>query len=326
MLTSFGFSGKSDFFEKKAIFAKQYIYSFLTVLGALFLALGGDFSYTIQESKKLLNDVNSTGIDYTLAIIGNNWVLFFLGAALLLLGTIGNYLDSKALLSENEKLKEKNVQVSNLESELNSTKEENESLMASLQKKHQELVRNWLKTLYNDLKLTSNDRLTIYFVHDGEFTLLARYSSNPKIRKIHNQRFPLNKGVISLTWEHGEYIEKSCPCYDTEPEEYTKYIETTYNYNSEEIEHLTMKSNKYFGLSILDADDTVGVIIFENCEDGKHEGFEKNSATIRRYGKRYESYLSGFVREARRLDRLSHVQNGNRSVELEALEAISGGV
>lgn len=62
------------------------------------------------------------------------------------------------------------------------------------------------------------------------------------------------------------------------------------------------------------------------CNAEKHlDTYSKNCGIIKRYCKRYESYLSGFVREARRLDRLSNVRNGNHSIEEDALEILGSG-
>lgn len=283
------------------------------------MTLGADFAFNSEESQSFLQKNGDTLTNKILVNVFNNWVLLIVGFVVFLFGTIMSHNDSKKLKEENKKLQD----LENLKDRLNFSKEENEALSSKLQKMHDELVRNWLKTLYNNLNLTSYERFSIYFVHKEEFTLLARYSSNPKIQKIRNQKFPLNTGVISLCWQHGEYKEDTCPDFEENAEEYYKYMEEKYSYNKEKIDRLTMKSNKYFGVSIKEADDTVGVVLYESYKLNDKENFDTNSDKIRRYCKRYESYLSKFVKDAIQLNRESNVKT-YEEVDLEALKILGG--
>lgn len=43
---------------------------------------------------------------------------------------------------------------------------------------------------------------------------LSRFSQNTLYDKIHNNKFPLNQGVISKSWQHNEFIENNCPLYN----------------------------------------------------------------------------------------------------------------
>lgn len=321
MIKSFGFSGDSQFFYKKADFIKKYFYNACMVIGALFIALGGDFAYDLDKTLTLLKEAKN--IDgWILPILFNNWFLFLVGGIFLIIGSLGNHNDNQTLLSENNKLSLENQKLESLEEELNFSKEENETYLAQLQDKHQELIQSWLKTLYNHLKLTSKDRITIYFVQKKEFTLLGRYSSNPKIKEVHNQKFPINQGVISLCWQHGTYKENDCPSFYEKEEEYYEYMLDEYNYGRDKMSTLTMKSNKYFGVSIRDVDDTLGVILFESC-DKTQKKFDTICATINSYCSKYESYLSKFVKDAIELDRLSNVKISD-NIDDEALEILGG--
>jgi hypothetical protein len=311
----FGFTGKSNFFQDKANFLKHYFYQASTVVGTLFMTLGADFANDSTTTKKILEDTNTTISQDVLAIVSNNWFLLVIGLLFLLYGTIGNYIDNKKLAEDNKNIQSKDLKINSLNQQLSSTIEDNEQLMSKLQEKHQELVENWLKNLYNNLDLISYDRLTIYFVQNQDLTLLARYSSNPVIREIHNQRFPINTGVISLCWQHGNYKEIECPSFEEEQDKYYSYMKEKYNFTKQKIDSLTMKSHRFYGVSINEADNRLGVILYESNDKKEVENFNQICDKIGRYCSMYESYLSKFIQDAIRLDRLSQIRFDNKSVD-----------
>ena len=283
------------------------------------MTLGADFANDVETTKQIIQDANTTIFGEIIAVASNNWVLLFLGLFLLLYGTIGNYIDNQNLLNENKKIISQDMKINSLNLQLNSSIEDNEQIISKLQEKHHELVENWIKNLYNSMDLIASDRLTIYFVYKQEFTLLARYSSNPKIREIHNQKFNINTGVISLCWQEGTYKEETCPKFSSNNTAYYKYMKDKYNFSKIKIDSLTMKSHKLYGVSINEADDRLGVILYENNKEDDIEKFNQICDKIQRYCSRYESYLSKFIQDAIKLDRLAQVKFNNKSVDDDIL-------
>ena len=318
----FGFTGKSNFFQDKADFIKHYFYQASTVTGTLLMTIGADFANDTTVTQQVLKNSNTTITQEFFAIISNNWFLLFIGLLFLLYGTIGNHVDNKKLSEDNKNIQSKELKINSLNQQLGSAIEDNEQLMSKLQEKHQELVENWIKNLYNNLDLIANDRLTIYFVHKKEFTLLARYSSNPIIREIHNQKFNLNTGVISLCYQHGTYKEIKCPSFTDNTKAYYKYMKTKHSFTKNKIDSLTMKSHRFYGISINEADNRLGVILYESVSGKEIDKFNQICDKIGRYCSMYESYLSKFIQDAIKLDRLSQVKFNNSSVDRDLINEL----
>src|SRR5690606_23419158 len=122
--------------------------------------------------------------------------------------------------TQNNTLKESVKKLKGLGAAVNGYQENIQALNIQIYDLQNRLAVGWLKTAFKQHKMNSNERVTIYFELNGEFSLLARYSSNPMHKVVHRQKFPLNEGVISQAWSHGKCIENTCPSHKSDAIKY----------------------------------------------------------------------------------------------------------
>ena len=288
----------------------------LNFIGTGFLAVAGAFGNNFQEALKIWNESN-----YLLAIFSSKPCYFILGIISYGLGTLLSNQDNRKLFRENEHLKEENKNIENLKDKIDSLENEKFDLNSEISMKHEELVITWLKLITKELSLTINERLTIYYEHNKEFTLLARFSNHTQYTKIHKQKFPLDKGVISKSFNEIKCIEKDSPIFEQDKEEYYNYMMERYKFSRTEIEIITMKSNKLFGLAIKNADDSIGVLLYEGV--GCIENFENNCDKIEEHYKQYSDYFKKFIEDAKKLDKSNNKTN-IRKDENELMKELGG--
>jgi len=314
LLNWFGFTRSSKIFESAGAFLDKAFYSLLTSFGTILLTSGGAFvgSYKHNEAFEAVGGVAS----FITYLLSNPYLGFIIGAPALLIGGLGIYRDQRTLESENKVLREKNDEVELIRTSLNSSQEEVENLKSEIYFIHQKLVETWLKGISKQIQLDTFSRVTIYFENAESFTMLARYSSNPKLAKKHKLKFELNQGVISKAWEHGEYIENKSPSFEDKPKEYIDYMSKKYSYSEKQLKDMNMKSCFYFALSITEADDNIGVILFES--EKSHAFNEEMMTTIRNYCSDYQSHLCGFVRDGLLYDRSALIEAESKTSDNDA--------
>ncbi|WP_257285974.1 hypothetical protein [Endozoicomonas sp. SESOKO1] len=154
---------------------------------------------------------------------------------MLVFGAVGTYLDQSRQQADITQLREASKSFSTIKNALNAAQEELQIQKSKTSELHCDLVQSWLIGAYKTLKLNNLERVTIYYEHDEEFYLLARYSKNPHFAKIHCQKFPLNQGVISLSWQNDLHLELSCPSQKF-IDDYIQYMHVNYGYVAENIE------------------------------------------------------------------------------------------
>ncbi|AGR76484.1 hypothetical protein A7H1H_0149 [Aliarcobacter butzleri 7h1h] len=316
----FGFSSNK---EIKITFLFKYFYHILTVLGATLMAMGGDYAYTLTEAKEICNGKSVCFWPY----IFNNWVCLIVGIILGITGLIYNNKDMNFLKEDNERLKKENRKLNKIESDLNSSKEDNESLKSNLREKHSDVVKTWLKMISSEIGLSTHERLTIYFEYKEEFTLLSRFSQNKLYNNIHTQKFPLDQGVISMAWQHNEYKETSSPIYKANNNRYFVYMEK-YKYTKERLERITMKSDKLYGIAIQNADDSIGVLLYERISTSDNtentSDFNQKCDTLKAICIKYQSYLTKYILDAIDLDRSINIDTSREEVEDELVKILGG--
>lgn len=292
-------------------------------LGTLLLALGGAFAGSFNLGERW-ESISGLSAGATLTAF-NPYTALAAGAILLTIGALGTYRDQNRQQDELRQLRKDSDRMDTLRVSLNYAQEELQESLSRTHQLHVELVTTWLKGASKTLELTSRDRVTVYYEFDEEFYLLARYSKNPEFGKVHRQKFPLNKGVISMAWQHEFQIERDCPDPNDEYDAYKTYVANKYGYEPEKIDSLTMKSCRYAGYAIVDADEHIGVVVFES----ENPDFFQNDIEPRigDYCKEYQGQLSKFVRDGLSLDKeISIKREGkNKSVEADILGAIPPG-
>ncbi|MDE1482353.1 hypothetical protein [Xenorhabdus bovienii] len=290
-MKTFGFNNNRNIFTSLGNILDKGGYILLSVIGTILVTLGGAFisNYDFPQNWK-----NSSGIlEHFKLIIFNPYSAFILGSPALFLGTIGTYKDQKEQQKAIEKL-------TPLKSKLEYAEEELQDFHSKINKLNEESVEIWLKLCFKNSVLDSSERISIYYEKNDEFYILSRYSKNPLYKKVHKQKFSLDKGVISKAWENGSY-QIELPDYEKENKPYLDRCKELFNYKTEDIEPLTMKSRQYFAKAITDADIHIGVIVFESIKSNIFS--DKKIENISKFLDDSASLLAKFVRDSRDFDR-----------------------
>ncbi|OEF21053.1 hypothetical protein A145_04920 [Vibrio splendidus 5S-101] len=328
---SFGFSASKASplkkFRSLTLKAEKGFYFLLTVFGSLCLSIASAYAngYVFLGDKGQWTLASSTG-DQVLVVLLNPYLHFIGGVLLLGWGLLGSYLDNDNLKIYNNKLKlqiqpmkkreqelkRENQQnqithegkISVLESRLKDSIEQTTLLKSELRAKHALLVKTWLKGAFSHLmndddaivKENTHARVSIYYVYNNHFYILARYSPNAEYDKIHRQKFSMGKGIIYQTYQHLEVHENSLVEYkSSNPDLYYSAIEEKYSYKKEQLENFNMKACRYFGRAIREADVTQGIILIESTK-AIDLNSDEQVQKIRDYFEKNWSHLSQFVR------------------------------
>lgn len=210
-------------------------------------------------------------VSISCAFVSSNntwWWGITVGIILLVIATLGNHYDmeeSKELVTKLRsqlKVEENNVRRSGDVSERTGIKLQETTL--KLIETHEQIVTSILKSIFKNLDLDTYTRVSIYFEENNKFSILGRYSRNPKYKEIHTRVFHINKGALSKAWEHGEYSSSECCSYADNKLGYQEYQLKEFNYSLEQTEKLTMKSREYVGIALSHIDEHIGVILFES--------------------------------------------------------------
>ncbi|MCK5718278.1 MAG: hypothetical protein KAH77_12395 [Thiomargarita sp.] len=300
----FGFTGNSDLLKRFSIKLGQWWYIFCAAIGSAIVSISASFVGTYDYSQKW---TAVTGLLETLMMfIFNPYTALICGVIAMIYGGKGTYSDLDNLQKINDDLKKENSKVKDLKEHINSITEASEYQQDQLSFLQRKLVKTWLKGTSRQLNLDTNIRVTIYYYVDKHFYVLARHSLNPKFAEIHRQKFSINDGVISKAWEHKECVDiEECPEYTSNPDGYQKYCHQKYGYTKNKIDTLTMKSCQYIAISINEADNHIGVIIFESDISKKFR--TQKVSQIKKYCNDYQSYMVDFIRDGIKYDKSAKI-------------------
>lgn len=319
----FGFTGVSDRLQQTSVKVGQWWYIVAAILGSaafgVSTAFVGNYNFSDQW------DVAQGFKACSKALICNPWVFIVCSIGVMLYGGKGTYMDLENLKLENDELNKENLEVVQLKKRLNSAIEDSEALQNNLSESHVKLVTTWLKGCSKQNNLKTHDRITIYYCVKDHFYVLARYSQNPKFAEIHRQKFSKIRGVICEAWEHKVCIDiDNIPSYGKNPDAYKEYMHEKYGYDGKKVDALTMKSCQYVARSISEADNPLGVIIFEADQEGYYKS--QKVAQLKKYCTEHQSYLVDFIRDGIKYNKSVKVASkGDGDVDHEFLTNFQGG-
>ncbi|HCH5317012.1 TPA: hypothetical protein NKY78_002493 [Vibrio parahaemolyticus] len=324
----FGFSSNNNFFPNLVRKFENVFYLILTVLGTVSLTYAGAFA---GSEKTIFATTEGSAWFEVNGLLSSAWLLLshpvphFLYATIILgFGLSGTKKDYENLLKKNEALEAINSKNSELKSELESSAEENAALNGRMKAKHAQLVETWLNGAFSQLlQMNTNARVSIYYYYNDSFFILARFSPNGRLRQIHKQKFSPTQGVIRSVYEQLECHETKAPIYNqNKPENYISYMTTKYGYTEKQLNTFNMKSCRYFGEAISEADAVIGIILYES-EDPNDLIRDELIKSIRDYHSNYRSHLCQFVRQGLEhdLSALIHESSGN---DIDALNELGG--
>ena len=322
MFSKFGFSGKSDLFLRLGDGFGKGLFILLAAIGTVLLSVGSAFAGSFELSQGWCS---ANGfLDSASFILFNPYTGLLFGTLFFLIGAVGTYQDQSKQNKRMNELEEENSKHSETKSGLNTAQEEVQETKSKLIEKHNELVTTFLKGVFRQLELDTYARVSLYYEHDEEFYILARYSANPMYSKIHRQKFPLNQGVISKAWQHNYHEEINCPYAIEDFEAYKQYLKDTYQYEVDKINALAMNSCRYYAKAIADADVHIGVIVFESTQTNFLEGNLKEQ--VNQYCDNHQGQISKFVRDSLNFDKEVTIKRSGiqLSVEYDLLKVLGG--
>lgn len=273
--------------------------NFYTAAGGFLLSVGCAYvgSYVLATE---FCKVTSAATFIAFALTNPHLGIMF-GGLFMAIGAGSNHLMQGKLNAENETLKSDKLKLEADLSELpllkqNISKYQEDGLQLKLEnyKLHEKQVETWLKGICKHINLDYESRVSIYYKDDDVFKLLARNSSNPLLKQFSRKDYPLGLGIVSKAWQYGKYDDKDIPEND---DAYMEYMQKKYNYSEEVLYSIKMKSRTMFGLSIVDADESIGVILFESKIKNAFD--ESTIEAMEKYCKDFQSYLAGFVRDCK---------------------------
>ncbi|EKO3952779.1 hypothetical protein DXJ58_18045 [Vibrio fluvialis] len=298
---NFGFSSNKTFFQKSARTFEKRFYMLLTVLGTASFTYAGGF---VSNAKTFWALTEGSALFDAHGFWDSAWVILshpaphFLYATFMLgWGLSGSSKDYENLLNRNKELEKKEDENNKLKADIESSEVENATLNGLMKAKHAQLVETWLNGAFSQLLgKNTKARVSIYYYYDGSFYMLARFSPNGRLKEIHKQKFSPTQGVIQSVYEDLICHEFKAPEYKKSTEAYDSYMIENYGYEKEQLKSFNMKSCRYFGEAIREADSVIGIILYES-EDPKDLLKPSLIQDIENYHKNYWSHLCQFVRQ-----------------------------
>ena len=230
--------------KRLRLFFEDYIAQLIIVTATILLTLVGVLP-SVQKGK--LSWVLSTDYGF----------LFIIGSLFLFTGTIISIRQApgkRKLINQIQKLQEE------LDAQTTLYTEE----IKEKTYRHLKILRDELRVLFEILKFTNNERISLY-KHDGKtFNMLARYSSNPKHKKTGRGIYPTDQGCIGSAWENKEAYDNNLGDDDAT---YFNNQNKIWNITFEVARSLTMKSKNIGAFAIDDTEEgRIAVIVFESTD------------------------------------------------------------
>lgn len=302
-------------------FTKKYSNPLFTAVSTVILALSGAFVGGYKWSTTYAAVDNAA--TFIAWVLTNPYLGLILGFIILLINELGRHYKTQEIEANNAKLNTQLEKYKGIDIAINGYQENIQNLNSQILTLQTEIAVSWLKQVSKQYNMNSSERASIYFELNKEFILLARHSSNPNFKEIHRQKFPLNQGVISKAWSHGECIEKECPQYENDVNSYYNYMTEAYGFSEEDLKNFKMKSCWYIAIAISKADDHLGVVVFESTKQNILE--DKDIGELISYCKSYQSHLVKFIEESKALEIAQRMgQSTDTDTDTDILASLNG--
>ena len=272
----------------------------------------------------IVSVVSTVILSVSCAFLSDNsiwWSGVILGLVALVISALGHHYDMERSIKLVEDLKR------DLELENNKVKDnlkfieklgiEQEEIKVRLDDIHTQLVNSILVSISKTLALDTSTRVSIYFEDNNEFSILGRYSLNPKLSAVRTLSFPINRGALSKAWEQGEFFDDQCCPHSENKKKYQNYQKNNFGYGMRETNNLTMKSCEYIGLAVKAYDSNIGVILFESECRGL---VEQHKEDIVEQVNSFHSQLSNAIVSGKTIDKEKH--SNKKGVDEEFIASI----
>ena len=196
----------------------------------------------------------------------NIWIWLALIAALL--GYIWSFVE---LLAKKKRLSTLEDEVENANQAEKKKSKQIKALSETIskyQEGYKDLIQAFLTLISDRLKLTINERISIYEHDSNYFQLLCRYSENVAFCDPGRHVYPDDEGYIAKGFHENVYQKKDLP----DPEEdHDKYFEASIadtNFKKSVSKKLRMKSRSYCSCSVANpvTKDKVAVVVIESLQ------------------------------------------------------------
>jgi hypothetical protein len=133
---------------------------------------------------------------------------------------------------------------------------------------YENILHRDLAILANELKFTTNERISVY-KHEGKaFVMLGRYSANPEFQKKGRKIYADNEGCIGQAYATGSFFK----VFSDPGKEWAEYLKEhiALGLKKKIIQKLTMKSRSYFVKALDDGKfgKRLAVVVFESTQLG----------------------------------------------------------
>lgn len=215
-------------------------------------------------------------INLNTKIIG--WVLFAIVIFLTIFQIAKQVKESKTI----EKLeKERNDEITLLKGEKNSLDlkiQKLENQIAKINNNSIEIVEIHLAYLAERMKLTNNERITLYKFINDEFYVLGRFSENPELKKRSRNSYK-KEGLIFRAWQETKFFKNTgIPEPDSKRNKfkagYYSVINSLAKINEETVWNMNMKGRSFYIKALKDMMnlEQTSIIVVESKND---RGFEE---------------------------------------------------
>lgn len=181
-------------------------------------------------------------------------LLFFTALGGVVWGSLGSYVTGSLLKKTYKRISQENEQLI----------AQNSSNSINCYKFFSQYIFN---NYYTKLKLTTNERISLYRLDMELFSCVGRYSDNEHYKTKPDRFYPRNIGCIENVWETG-YLQHVIP-YDprTSLPEWKKHNIDEFGFEEAVLDRMKMKSQSLQGFRIRnDKQETVAVLVFESTE------------------------------------------------------------
>lgn len=118
-----------------------------------------------------------------------------------------------------------------------------------------------LRKLAEECGLAGNsDRVSVYYHHDGQFIMPARWSLHPEYTKARRRAYSLTQGAIGTAWDEG-FVVTQLP---NTRVRWEKRLVSNHGFTEGEASQIGMMCQSIGGLRIMHDNVAVGVLIFES--------------------------------------------------------------
>lgn len=276
--------------------------------GLLLFGVGAFLNPSIQSLTKILTD---DSIQLSL-VLHNKSFYFLLVVFLIYIPYIFSSrkkrkveLDNqKNIISENHskesQLQEEKRKLSEAQNILNEAQEAISNLKSSHLEDSRYITSRFLALFFNTLKLTANDRISLYMlvrVTNNEYEeeheylhIFGRYSVHSDFKKINRLRFPKDQGVIGKSFTNENINSEAIFLSENDKE----YLEQTkeLGINKETTRNFNMQSRSFYPYVITKGfDERVGVLLCESTTVEKDFNIESINEILNPYNDMIVTFL-----------------------------------